>query len=202
MYTANVDIIKSSYVDSRPTTYDYLRPNAFRFTVKDLPHTSYTCQSANLPALQLGFAIQPTPFVDLPVIGDKINYGEFVIRFLISEDMSNYLELFTWLIALGFPKDYSQYGDFVNQRRNRFPFVINRADALGRNPGPSTDRLAYSDGTLTILDSTNNPKTNIIFYDIFPTSVEALDFDLTSSVVPYFVGIASFKYKYFDIETL
>jgi hypothetical protein len=62
--------------------------------------------------------------------------------------------------------------------------------------------LAYSDATLTILDSTNNPKTNIIFYDIFPTSVEALDFDITSSVVPYFVGIASFKYKLFEIETL
>jgi hypothetical protein len=202
MYTANVEIIKSSYDDNRPTTYDYLRPNAFRFVVKDLPHTSYTCQSANLPAIQLGFAQQPTPFVDLPVIGDKINFGEFVIRFIISEDMSNYLELYYWLFALGFPKNYSQYPDFVAKRQNRFPFFVTKTDPLGRVNSKNTDRLAYSDATLTILDSTNNPKTNIIFYDIFPTSVEALDFDLTSSVVPYFVGIASFKYKLFEIETL
>lgn len=202
MYTANIELIKSSYDDNRPTTYDYLRPNAFRFVVKDLPHISYTCQSANLPAVQLGFAQQPTPFVDLPVIGDKINFGEFVIRFIISEDMSNYLELYYWLIALGFPKNYSQYSDFVAKRQNRFPFFVSRKDELGKVNSKNTDSLAYSDATLTILDSTNNPKTNIIFYDIFPTSVEALDFDLTSSVVPYFVGIASFKYKLFEIEPL
>jgi len=202
MYTANVNLIKNSYENSRPTTYDYLKPNAFRFVVKDLPHVSYTCQSANLPSLQLGFAVQPTPFIDIPIIGDKLDFGEFVIRFLISEDMSNYLELYTWLIALGFPKDYNQYSSFVESRKNRFPFYVSKKDSLGRVNSKNTDQLAYSDATLTILDSTNTPKTNIIFYDIFPTSVEALDFDLTSSSVPYFVGIASFKYKLFDIETL
>ena len=194
MFTANSNIISRSYTENRPSTYDYLRPNAFRFVVKDLPHVSYTCQSANLPAVQLGFAVQPTPFIDIPVVGDKLDFGEFVIRFLISEDMSNYLELYYWLIALGFPKNYQQYPDFIMQRQNRFPYVVNDPKKTGQ--------LAYSDATLTILDSTNTPKTNIIFYDIFPTSVEALDFDLTSSSVPYFVGIASFKYKLFDIETL
>lgn len=202
MYTANIALVKSSFEDNRPTTYDFLKPNAFRFAIKDLPHVSYTCQSANLPALQIGFAKQPTPFVDLPVIGDKLDFGEFVIRFLINEDLSNYLELFAWLIALGFPKDYNQYTKFIDQRKNRFPFFTGKTDPLNRSVNRGTDKMAYSDATLTILDSTNNPKTNIIFYDLFPTSVEALDFDLTSSVVPYFVGIASFKYKYFDIETL
>jgi len=202
MYTANIGLVKASYESNRPTTYDYLRPNAFRFVVKDLPHVSYTCQSANLPSLQIGFAIQPTPFVDIPVVGDKIDFGEFVIRFLIAEDMSNYLELYNWIVALGFPKNYNQYDSFVEQRKNRFPYYITRKDSLGRVNSRNTDQLAYSDATLTILDSTNTPKTNIIFYDIFPTSVEALDFDLTSTVVPYFVGIASFKYKLFEVESL
>ena len=58
---------------------------------------------ANLPSVQNGFAVQPTPFVDLPRIGDKLNFAEFSIRFLISEDMVNYIELLEWLIALGFP---------------------------------------------------------------------------------------------------
>ena len=192
-YTANISLLTSSYTNNRPTTYDYLRPNAFRFSIKDIPHVSYTCQSANLPSLQLGFALQPTPFVDIPVIGDKINFGEFTIRFIISEDMNNYLELFGWLVALGFPKEHKQFSTYLAKKDNRFPYSKN---------GIRTDQLAYSDGTLTILDSTNNPKTDIIFYDIFPVSVEALDFDVTSTEVPYFIGIASFKYKYFDIKTL
>ena len=193
MYTSNVSIITDS-ISSTPSVYNYLRPNAFRFVIKDLPNVAYTCQSANLPAIQLGFAVQPTPFVDVPVIGDKLNYSEFSIRFLIAEDMSNYIELFEWLVALGFPNDYNQYPSFIGNRLDRFPFF--------KTANNYTEAIAYSDATLTILDSSNNPKTNIFFKGIFPVSVEALDFDITSSEVPYFVGVASFKYTTFEIEAL
>lgn len=180
---------------STPTTvYNFLRPNAFRFTIKDLPNTAFTCQSANLPPVQLGFAVQPNPFVDLPRIGDKLVYGDFTIRFLIAEDLSNYREIFEWIVALGFPNNYNEYKSFTGERLNRFPFH--------KNSRGGTDAVAYSDGTLTILDSNNVPKTNIILKDLFPTSVEALDFDVTSTTVDYFVGIASFKYKTFEIEVL
>lgn len=192
-YTANTNIITSK-ISTTSSVYNYLRPNGFRFVIQDLPHVAYTCQSANLPSVQLGFAVQPTPFVDRPVIGDKLNYAEFNIRFLISEDMSNYLELFEWLVALGFPNNYNQYTSFVGERLNRFPF-FRRADG-------TTEALAYSDGVLTILDSNNNPKTNIRFRELFPIAVEALDFDITSSSVDYFVGTASFRYTTFEIETL
>lgn len=108
--------------------------------------------------------------------------------------MSNYIELYEWLVALGFPTDYNQYRNFTGERLNRFPFV---KDSRG-----APIAVAYSDATLTILDSNNVPKTNIQFKDAFPVSVEALDFDITSSSVDYFVGIASFKYKQFEIEVL
>lgn len=181
-------------IGNYPVVYNFLRPNAFRFTIDLLPNVHYTCQSANLPSLQLGNAVQPTPFVDIPVVGDKLVYGDFTIRFLIAEDMSNYLELFEWLVALGFPNSYDQYKSFTGERLNKFPFY---------NTGKgTTDTLVYSDCTLTILDSNNVPKTNIIFKDMFPVSVEALDFDVTSTSVDYFVGIASFKYKTFEIEVL
>jgi hypothetical protein len=192
-YTANVNAITNK-ISTTSSVYNYLRPNGFRFVIQDLPHVAYTCQSANLPSVQLGFAIQPTPFVDRPVIGDKLNYAEFSIRFLISEDMNNYLELFEWLVALGFPNNYNQYTSFVGERLNRFPF-FRRSDG-------TTEAIAYSDGILTILDSNNNPKTNIRFKDLFPVAVEALDFDITSSSVEYFVGTASFRYTTFEIETL
>ena len=194
MYTANINLIEGAYTESRPTTYDYLRPNAFRFSIKELPHISYTCQSANLPALTLGFAQQPTPFLDINTIGDKMQFGDFTIRFIISEDMSNYTELFNWLVALGFPREYNQYSNFIGQRMNKFPYV--------RTDRGNSDVLAYSDATLTILDSMNVPKIDVAFSDLFPVSLEALDFDLTSATVDYFVGIASFRYKTFEIKAL
>lgn len=192
-YTPNISLVANSYVASLPTTYNYLRPNGFRFVIKEMPQVAYTCQSANIPALQIGNAVMPTPFVDIPIIGDKINFGDFTIRFLIQEDMSNYIELSGWIIALGFPKEHSQFTSFIQKRENRFPYNLN---------GKKTDGMAYSDATLSILDSTNTPKTDIIFYDLFPISLEALDYDVTTTDVPYMVGIASFKYKYFDIKPL
>ena len=193
-FTANIGEIKQSLINNVTTTYDYLRPNAFRFSIKDLPRTSFTCQSANLPDMQLGFATQPTPFVDIPTMGDKINFGEFTIRFLVSEDMANYLELYRWLLALGFPNDYSQFKAFANRRPSRFPFVTKLSG--------KEEVLAYSDGTLTILDSTNNPKVNIIFKNLFPISLQALDFDIASQTVEYFTAIATFKYTIFEVEPL
>lgn len=193
-YTENITNIIADISSTGPTVYNYLRPNAFRFTIKDLPNVAYTCQSANLPSLQLGFASQPTPFLDIPTIGDKNAFGDFTIRFLIAEDMSNYIEIFEWLIALGFPNDYNDYKSFTGERLSRFPFF--------KNSRGNTDSIAYSDGTLTILDSNNVPKTNILLKDLFPVSIEALDFDVTSTSVEYFIGIASFKYRTFTIEAL
>lgn len=193
-YTANIDVIQNAIAESQTTTYDYLRPNAFRFSLKDLPKVSFTCQSANLPDLQLGYAIQSTPFVDLPTVGDKINFGEFTIRFIVAEDMRNYLELYRWIIGLGFPKDYSQFKTFSDNKISRFPFVTKKDG--------TEEILAYSDGTLTILDSTNSPKVNIIFKNLFPISLQALDFDITSQTVEYFTAIATFKYTIFEVEPL
>jgi hypothetical protein len=193
-YTANIDVVKDSWINSTPTTNDFLRPNAFKFSIKDMPKTSFTCQSANIPDLQLGFATQPTPFIDVPTIGDKINFGEFTIRFIIAEDMSNYLEMYRWLIALGFPDNYSQFNTFTTNRPSRFPFVTKTSG--------KEEVLAYSDGTLTILDSTNTPKVNIIFKNLFPVSLQALDFDIASASVEYFTAIASFKYTIFEVEPL
>jgi hypothetical protein len=194
MYTSNINNLQSNFYNSLPKTYDYLRPNAFRFGVKDIPNVSFTCQSANIPDIQLGYAVQPTPFVDIPTIGDKINFGELAIRFLISEDMSNYLELYRWIVAIGFPKDYTQFSTFVKDRPSRFPFVT-KLDG-------TSEILAYSDATLTILDSTNTAKVNIIFKNLFPTSLSALDFDIASGSVEYFTAIASFKYTIFEVEPL
>ena len=197
MYTPNIseilgNVTSTTSVDN--SAYNYLRPNAFRFSIKDIPNVAFTCQSANLPAVQIGYALQPTPFVDQPRIGDKLNYGDFAIRFLISEDMTNYQEIHDWIVALGFPSDYNQFTQFAGNRVSRFPFI--------RSSDGSVEVAAYSDGTLTILDSNNVPKTNIKFRDLFPTSIEALDFDVTSSSVEYFVGIASFRYRTFEIEAL
>lgn len=191
-YTEDINKITTDISTPAPVTYNFLRPTAFRFSIKDLPNVSYTCQAANLPGLQLGTTMQPSPFIDIPIIGDKNTFNDFTIRFIVSEDLSNYKELFEWMIALGFPNDYTQYKGFTGSRLTRFPFHI---DIHG-----GTEFVAYSDGVLTILDSNNKPSHNIILYDMFPVSLAALDFDVTQTTIEYFTCVVSFKYKTFTIE--
>jgi hypothetical protein len=52
----------------------------------------------------------------------------------------------------------------------------------------------YSDATLQILDSNNNPVRTVTFQDIFPTSLETLTFASTNDGVNYLIGSATFKF--------
>lgn len=164
---------------------NYLKPNSFRFQVAKLPNVTYTCQSANLPPLQLGTALQTSPFVDLPHPGDKINFGEFTIRFLINEDMSNYKELYDWIVAMGVPERGSQWSNLAH-----------KATAFAEGKYETN----FSDASLIVLDSNNNAIVRLNFQDLFPISLEGLDFDITTAGMEYFVGIAAFRYKVFTIE--
>lgn len=169
-----------------PST-NYLRPNSFKFQIAKIPNVTYTCQSANLPQLSLGSAVQQTPFVDIPHPGDKVFFGEFIIQFLINEDMSNYKELYDWVASIGVPSGGDQYGQLTR-----------RASVYK----PDEYYNAFSDAALLILDSNNKPVVRLNFQDLWPTSVEGLNFDITSSGMEYFVGTASFRYKVFTIEQL
>lgn len=164
---------------------NYLKPNSFRFQVGKLPNVTYTCQSANLPPLQIGAAMQTSPFVDVPHPGDKISFGDFTIRFLINEDMSNYKELYDWIVSMGTPERGEQWGQ-----------IGKRATAFAAYKYENN----FSDATLLILDSNNNPTVRLNFQDLFPTALEGLDFDITTAGMEYFIGIASFRYKLFTVE--
>ena len=84
---------------------DYLHPNGFKFQVHNIPHVAFFCQGANIPDISMGFPVQTTPLSDIPYPGDKIAFGDLNIRFLIQEDMTNYKELYDWMIGLGSQKN-------------------------------------------------------------------------------------------------
>lgn len=191
MYTPNIADIKSSYADSRPTTYDYLKPNSFRFTFRDFPHVSYTCQAINLPSLGFGAAKHETPFLDYAIAGEKVTFGDLGIKFIISEDMSNYKELFNWMIGIGNPINYEKYKEYLSKKGNKYPgYSVDK---------PKTDLVKYTDATLVILTAANNPNISITFKNVFPVQLSALQFDTTVGDIQYLTCDAVFKYEMYEI---
>ena len=194
MYTANSSDVADAYQTNRPTTYDFLKPNGFRFVVNDLPQVAYTCQKVSLPSLDLGYTTHKTPFNDYAITGEKVTFGDLFLEFIVSEDMSNYLELFNWITSLGDPKGYDNYNNFIRNRLNRTG--TNSIDK------PKEDTVKYSDASLVILNSSNIPKINIKFTEIFPVTLDTLQFDTTVMSLDYMVCGVTFKYKIFEIETI
>jgi hypothetical protein len=165
-----------------PQNINPLSPNGFNFTVLKLPSITFFCQQANLPGLTFGEPAFANPFASVPVPGDHITYDTLNINFMIDENMTNYRAIWNWIIALGFPQSYDQYISFVNSDQSG---VLNE---LAKN---------YSDATLEILGSNNQPVATVQFVDVFPVSLDSIMFQSTNQDVPYLVGTATFRYSYY-----
>ena len=190
--TVITNVTEGSFSANNPGELDYLRPNGFKFQIHNIPNVSYFCQAANIPEINLPNAIQPNPLVDIPHPREILEFGQLIIRFLIQEDMANYKELYDWLIGLGFPESHKQYKEYGKTQEYRFPDIDStKQQSLAQ----------YSDATLFLLDSNNNPITQIMFRDLFPISLQGLDFEISSGNTDYMVGIGIFRYKDYIIES-
>lgn len=193
LYIQGSSSLATIYADSQPSTYDYLKPNGFRFVIKDLPNVAYTCQEVTLPTVGVGFIQVGYPTIDLKVPDHKPDFGDFSLSFIVSENMQNYKELYTWIIGLS-QYDDKVYDTFISKRLNRAPGA-QKDDA-------KADSVKYSDASLFILNSSNNPKVEVKFQELFPITLSPLSFDTTVDNIQYLVCGATFKYRSFEINTL
>ena len=59
----------------------------------------------------------------------------------------------------------------------------------------------YSDGTLSVLNSSNRVQFEVVFEDMFPYDLSDLQFDATSQETEYFTAEVDFKYTIYNILT-
>ena len=176
-------------VTARTTPIDnrnFLSPTGFKFAIKRIPKVAYFCNQANIPSLDLGVAIQPTYLKDIPTPGDKIQFGDLTVRFLVDEDLGNYVQLQRWIRGLGFPESLQEFTDLEKDATMPANYY-NQGDDI------------YSDGTLQILTSNFNAKFNVMFKDLWPYSLSTLNFDATDTDIEYFTADVSFKYTMYNI---
>ena len=90
---------------------NFLSIIGFKFILNRCPKVDFLCNSANLPQITLGVANQANYLRDIPVPGDKLQYDDLRITFMVDEDMENYLQLYQWMTSLGYPESINQYSD-------------------------------------------------------------------------------------------
>ena len=161
---------------NQPENSNFLSPVGFRFNNQNLPNTNWFLTAATLPGFSLGEVPQPTPFMQTAVPGNDVNFEPLVVTFLVDENMSNWRELYDWVMGLGFPEEYAQY---KNRKENS---------------------NLLSDATMTILNSNMNPNYQILFKDIFPMSVSEVMFDSASADIEGIKATATFRYLNYTYE--
>ena len=122
---------------------NFLAPVGFKFTLKRSPAAAFFCNQANIPDITLGRAEHPTYLRDIPIPGDKIQFGDLRITFLVDEDLTNFMEIQNWIRGLGYPETLKQFDELEEKGQ------LN--DAFGQYAQSGDD--IYSDGTLQILSS-------------------------------------------------
>jgi len=176
-------------VAGQPENRNFLSPTGFKFTLKRSPKVAFFCNEANIPELNLGVAVQPTYLKDIDLPGDKISFGDLSLRFLVDENLENYMEIQNWIRGLGYPEKISQFADLEQQ------------GLIQGNYAKDMQNI-YSDGTLQVLTSSSIPNFQVVFKDLFPYSLGTLSFDATQSDIQYFTADVSFKYTIYDIVDL
>ena len=171
-------------VKRQPSNINHLTPIAYRFNIRTIPNVVYFCQPVNIPGISFSSTVQTTPFSPINIQGDTLFYEDLTIRFLVDEDLEAYTEIFNWITALTAPKAFSQYK--TERDTNK---VLRR----------STGNL-FSSAELMILNNNMNPNKEIIFDDVFPTSLSSIEFD-SGSTLDTLSATVTFKYTTYSINS-
>ena len=163
---------------------NFLSGVGFKFNLTKFPKVDFFSNSARIPELNLELTTQASYLKNIDVPGERLSYGDFTLRFLVDENMENYLSVYNWLTGLGFPETTKEFADIIKD-----------------SDGQRDPKEAFCDGTLSILNSNYREVAKVKFNDLFPVSITSLDFDATNTDVQYFTAEATFKYTIYDLKS-
>ena len=186
----------------QPDKLDYASPTQFKFGIHQLPLVEFNSVGCNLPGINMGDAIFPTPFKAIPMMGDTITFENLTITFIVDEYLENYITVHNWMTAIGFPKNRKQFSDFRAVTSNTPQARQGVSSDIGDTQPSTSANALFSDATITILSNKNNPIVNVKFRDIYPVSLSALEYTQTATDIEYQTATVDFSYQLYEFEVI
>ena len=211
-YGGSTSIVTDGTTDAlhrQPDVFDYSQSNQFKVYLPIFPTTEWFVVRANIPGVSMSQASQYTPFVDIAVVGDKLQYDNFNMTFLVDEQLQNYMEMYNWVKNIGFPfSGREQFntlsrpdnidrgvGQKLGVRRFKKSYETTDKEVYEKK----NDRNLYTDILMTILTSKNNPIVNVHIYEAFPISLGNIEYSQQESDTDYAQCEVSFAFSWFDV---
>ena len=161
---------------------NFLSISGFKFNLARAPKVDFFSQSANVPGINLGAAIQPTYLKDIPIPGDKLVFDDFQLTFIIDENLENYNIIQNWMRGLGYPDTVYEYMEWMLS-----------------DPTNPTQDPNVSDGSLIVYNSNFQPSSVVTFQAMWPSSLSEISFTAAGGDVEYAVATVTFKYALYNL---
>ena len=163
--------MSAQWYKEQPTNRNFLNPIGFILKLEKFDGVDFFCQTANIPDITMPTTEVPTRFRSVSIIpGGGVTFGDFVVRFIVDEDLVNYNAIHKWMRDNG------------------------NADEMLRE---TAEEDIYTNGQLSILTSAFNPAFIVDFRNLFPVALTNLQFDATMSDVEYITAEVVFKHQQF-----
>lgn len=167
--------------NTTPANPNFLSPFGFKMNLQRTPNLNFFIQSISLPGVSMGFATTPTPFVPIPQPA-SLTYGDLTVTFKVSEDLTDYLEIYNWMQDVGLSVGF----DAAARLTNSYP--------IG-----DPNRGFKSDLTISILNSAMKPNIRFRFFDAFPIDLSSIEMDATLTDMNYVTATATFRFMRTEI---
>ena len=159
----------SKWFEQQPKNRNFLSPTGFKLELELFAGVDFFCQTVNIPDISAPSVDVPTRFRGIPIAASGgVTYGDLRLKFIVDEDMANYLTIHKWI------------------REN------NLANQMDTKKDPE-----YSKAQIIVLNSNFNPNIIIDFDDLFPVDLSELSFDVEDKDVDYITASTTFKFSDF-----
>ena len=156
-----------------PSNRNFLTPVGFKLILQRFGGVDFFCQSASIPEVAMPTIEIATPFRGVPIIpGGGVEYGDLSVRFIVDEDLANYMAVWNWIRDNGNAESFDGEGE------------------------------GYSDGILQVLTSNFNTKFNVKFERLMPVSLTSIPFDFSVGEIDFFTANVTFKYTRYTVYDL
>jgi len=161
-----------------------MNTQSFQIDIPLAPSVNEWIQSVSLPGMTLGEASIENPFIRQPEPGDKLIFSPLSFSFIVDEQMKNFIEMYNWMTALGFPENLQQYGVMPHQ--------VNRV----------SDKDVTCDITILVYNNQTKPILKFTMFGCFPIALGDMPLNSagTDSETPVCTG--DIMYRNYLIEPI
>lgn len=157
------------------TTLNYLLPSKASLDIMGALPFSINVQSFKIPRMYGFIAEQATPMYQIPLPGNKLVYNLLEVSFLVTEDLSSWLNIHQWIRSIYQPERTEEY--------------INK-------------KMYLEQIVLTVYSSANNPIYRVKFIDAFPVKLDEIAFEVGEPTADPVRSKVEFAFRRFDIEKI